>query len=538
MEADATWCAGRLARAMRAKEDAGTRDIARHLVGMTDRAELVAFLRDLIPRDTKAADALAEEIFVRTNSSRKRFEAPAGATVYMKSQDSEPPRAGKSPSKSAVSAPPGLSKLAPAAAGRPAAAAEENLPDPTVLPEGAPLPQPKPKRRFVNMITFEAGQAADVLPGRHKCDCQAVKHSLVNNCTSCGRVVCSQEGTGPCLFCGSLVVPPDLQEVIQRGSKKSEKVLQQVLKEANEASLTGRMYAQQHPGKSEALAKAEAQRDRLVEFDRTSARRTRVIDDESDYFASDTNRWLSDEDRKMIQAREQQHRQQIEDAHRRRVYTFDLANKTATLEQPDWAKLYELEDEPSCAAPVPSFDREPAAPITVTPFMPAPVAPRTAAAVPRPVAARSHRLQDDHLQELNDAGMCLSMHQPWATFLIRGLKIHEGRVWYTSHRGRLWIAAAAKEPDPEDVAAFEASVGPDHAPRSYPTACLLGCVNVVDCLSQEEYRRKFPDGESLSPFVLICEDPRELLVYFPVKGQHKIWKLEKAMHAAAKEGLR
>lgn len=43
-----------------------------------------------------------------------------------------------------------------------------------------------------------------LLPG-HLCECQASKHSLINNCASCGRVVCSQEGSGPCFFCGDLV---------------------------------------------------------------------------------------------------------------------------------------------------------------------------------------------------------------------------------------------------------------------------------------------------------------------------------------------
>ena len=41
--------------------------------------------------------------------------------------------------------------------------------------------------------------------GRHVCECQAHRHPLINNCTCCGRVVCDQEGSGPCLFCGQLV---------------------------------------------------------------------------------------------------------------------------------------------------------------------------------------------------------------------------------------------------------------------------------------------------------------------------------------------
>lgn len=41
--------------------------------------------------------------------------------------------------------------------------------------------------------------------GRQICYCQASKHNFVNNCVSCGKVVCEQEGQGPCLFCGAWV---------------------------------------------------------------------------------------------------------------------------------------------------------------------------------------------------------------------------------------------------------------------------------------------------------------------------------------------
>lgn len=34
---------------------------------------------------------------------------------------------------------------------------------------------------------------------------------------------------------------------------------------------------------------------------------------------------------------------------------------------------------------------------------------------------------------------------------------HEGRTWYSTHRGRLWIAAAAKKPTEEEVNAVENS---------------------------------------------------------------------------------
>lgn len=44
-----------------------------------------------------------------------------------------------------------------------------------------------------------------LLKGRHFCECQASQHALINNCLKCGRIVCAQEGSGPCLYCGTLV---------------------------------------------------------------------------------------------------------------------------------------------------------------------------------------------------------------------------------------------------------------------------------------------------------------------------------------------
>ena len=65
------------------------------------------------------------------------------------------------------------------------------------------------------------------------------------------------------------------------------------------------------------------------------------------------------------------------------------------------------------------------------------------------------RLQDQNLQEMKDEGMCLSMHQPWASLLVMGIKQHEGRSWYTPYRGRLWIHAGSKQPDEVDIKELE-----------------------------------------------------------------------------------
>jgi hypothetical protein len=61
-------------------------------------------------------------------------------------------------------------------------------------------------------------------------------------------------------------------------------------------------------------------------------------------------------------------------------------------------------------------------------------------------------------------------------------------------------------------------------PETYPISCLLGCVTVTDVLSQEEYRKLYPEGESTSPYVIICENPYMLSICLPIKGKHKICK--------------
>ncbi|KAH0619930.1 hypothetical protein JD844_014369 [Phrynosoma platyrhinos] len=64
----------------------------------------------------------------------------------------------------------------------------------------------KKKAKYVNLYTKEGqDKLAVMLPGRHPCECLAQKHKLINNCLTCGRIVCEQEGSGPCLFCGTLV---------------------------------------------------------------------------------------------------------------------------------------------------------------------------------------------------------------------------------------------------------------------------------------------------------------------------------------------
>lgn len=146
----------------------------------------------------------------------------------------------------------------------------------------------------------EAAKGSIVFQQGKPCSCQARRHKLVSNCLSCGKIVCEQEGEGPCLFCGALV----LRE--------------------------GSTYAGLDEGVvplSNAEVAAEAYAKRLVDYDRNSAARTTVIDDQSDYYEIEGNTWLSMEEKELLRKK----KEEIEEAEQARrskvIMTFDLVGR-------------------------------------------------------------------------------------------------------------------------------------------------------------------------------------------------------------------
>ena len=124
----------------------------------------------------------------------------------------------------------------------------------------------KKDKKVAAVSLADAARGAVVFKQGTPCSCQARRHGLVSNCLGCGKIVCEQEGEGPCSFCGVLV--------LRDGSAYA----------GLEAAA---------PPPSEAEASAEAFTKRLVDYDRNSAARTSVIDDQSDYYEFESNSWLS-----------------------------------------------------------------------------------------------------------------------------------------------------------------------------------------------------------------------------------------------------
>eukprot|EP01126_Amoeba_proteus_P056422 TRINITY_DN7088_c0_g1_i1.p1 TRINITY_DN7088_c0_g1~~TRINITY_DN7088_c0_g1_i1.p1 ORF type:complete len:220 (+),score=42.20 TRINITY_DN7088_c0_g1_i1:89-748(+) len=153
---------------------------------------------------------------------------------------------------------------------------------------------------------------------------------------------------------------------------------------------------------------------------------------------------------------------------------------------------------------------------------------------------------------LSDTGVCLSMHQPWASLLVYGIKRIEGRSWSTDYRGILWIHAASKKPEPELIRSMELEYeGTTYLPypKYYPTSVLLGYVEMIECLSREELsvkaRTTTPTSdlslpnyneENDSDFAFVCVNPHRLVIPMEMSGHHKLWKLPKHLYKTAKQG--
>lgn len=444
-------------------------------------------------------------------------------------------------------------------------------------------------------VTLDAQMLKEgLLPGRHPCKClgewqiyislnrderkkkkkkthsptftPASRHKLLTNCLRCGRIICEQEGPGPCMTCGNEVFDKKQQ------SRIAQRLHEQLVAEGKDQISAGEVKKALE--REEQQRKAEEYKNKLLEFDRSSARRTKVIDDETDYYSSETNSWLSNKEKETLRQKEEAIRVAREERERQRLVTIDLAGRRVVESAFDEGedkesrlrRMYEEDIENTRADVVTGAGTGYYANITNSVLEMNPRFVRVkgdkqpsegeqqhhhqhqgAGAMSRiqhdfdsgnvdlaegslgSAAGASTREGDD-----SDQGLCLSMWQPWASLLVCGIKVVEGRSWSTAHRGRLWIAAAAKKAAPEEMRTVidqHVAQGPagKPLPKIFPTSCVLGCVDIVDCLTLEQYQANVPDPlqrQSESAFVFVCANHKTLKTPVPISGDHKIFSLE------------
>jgi len=162
-----------------------------------------------------------------------------------------------------------------------------------------------------------------------------VPPKLVMNCVSCGKIYDFRrvdgvmrpagealiENGGACLFCGARLGEERIRASGGGGAKSTETA---ETAPADDRSMRGRMRgAGQYDATSSASSSAAADaalaaKDRLVQFDRTSAARTTVIDDQSDWFEIDGNAWLDERERAALKKQAAEMEAAEEERRRRR----------------------------------------------------------------------------------------------------------------------------------------------------------------------------------------------------------------------------
>ena len=119
------------------------------------------------------------------------------------------------------------------------------------------------------------------------CGCYGNKHKPLTNCLHCGRISCEIEGFDYCHFCGYLI---------------------QDFSSAREIS-----------DRENNIDSAIRHKERLLEFDRTSASRTHVHDDQEDYFVTSSNMWATSEEQDDARDMEEKRRQKLHTRQKQRL---------------------------------------------------------------------------------------------------------------------------------------------------------------------------------------------------------------------------
>lgn len=95
--------------------------------------------------------------------------------------------------------------------------------------------------------------------------------------------------------------------------------------------------------------------------------------------------------------------------------------------------------------------------------------------------------------EPNEKSMAISIHQPWATLIVLGLKSVEVRKWSTSYRGRLFVHAS-KQIDHMALKRFPVD--------NLSLGCLVGTVELakIEPLTRELWDELADEHLDLGPF--------------------------------------
>ena len=213
---------------------------------------------------------------------------------------------------------------------------------------------------------------------RVACHCQASVHPLFTNCTVCGKIICEAEGEGLCLFCGSMVTQAgtfpseeftafmksmeskeivEMQKELDKKEKEKSGKSKSTDGDSSSASATDSSssdYSKAAETEAAGLAKAEAQRNKLLSFAHDKKKSSQIFDAQNDWYEFESNSWLSKEAREQ---KKKETEQALLNLERRRDHTvtIDLVNRQVIHHSSDaWEEsLQPQEHQPKWTDPEP-----------------------------------------------------------------------------------------------------------------------------------------------------------------------------------------
>lgn len=206
-------------------------------------------------------------------------------------------------------------------------------------------------------------------------------------------------------------------------SEEDQKIIDSQTKQGNH--LKKSLQEQQRP---EGWEKALLERNRLLEYDKNSERRTVVIDDESDYFKNNSV-WLNDTEKKKLEKLESEMREKKHASRMSKTITFDFSGRQI-VDEPTLPKEFEdkiLNEIQEMQGINYSFDNIHPGLVDSAPIFDESVISQ----FPTLKNSKSsgfdgvyNKVQDKEFLEMSDQKSCLSMHQPWASLLVFGIKMY------------------------------------------------------------------------------------------------------------------
>uniref|UniRef100_A0A914Y0F7 Zinc finger C2HC5-type domain-containing protein n=1 Tax=Panagrolaimus superbus TaxID=310955 RepID=A0A914Y0F7_9BILA len=391
---------------------------------------------------------------------------------------------------------------------------------------------------------FEYNPALDLKPGRHECECQARVHELIRNCLGCGRVVCKQEGSGPCFTCGTLVCTKEEREIIESGTKKGNALMNQLM--------GGKQIGPNLKNVAENINDAIAYRDKLLIADADSERRTKVNDLQSDYLNLESNSYLTLEEREAILERKAELRQMRNNVRKNMVVDFDfVAGKVveqkerpievasdpvlqsilqlSNLRMKD--ELAQIQSNPntktiSCDQFTPSYD------VSKSKLK---KTPKVADVAIEDVFGEN---DEAFYADIEQKGYCLALDQPLASFVVGGVRKHIPVKEDIRFTGPMLIAATTNSLDEKIIKDEEIKArkrfkdAKINFPTEYSTGALLGRVFVEDCYTWKEYSDEFGKNAECYPkegFVIFVTKAEQLPSAIPHIPSNELYQINSGL---------